>query len=259
MSFRIVVLIISLLQFGCLYNAIEYPAECSASDIVAQVTTSDATCGLADGSIELVVTGGSPPYSFRLDGGAVQNSAFFTDLAAGSYTVTVFDNLGCSIDVSASVINTGGFSATIQVENADCESSNGKIIVTAENGIGPYQYQLGSNNPQSNPEFVVGQGSYQVYTIDANGCTYSTQVNVSSNTSYASDVQPIIMNSCSVIGCHDGSRPARANFTNFSEVQANASMIKSRTQSGNMPRNGSLTAQQIAIIACWVDDGAKDN
>jgi hypothetical protein len=66
-------------------------------------------------------------------------------------------------------------------------------------------------------------------------------------------------NSCAISGCHDGSVSSLPNFSNLSVIQANASMIKSRTQSGNMPKTGSLTQNQIDLIACWVDDGALDN
>ena len=50
------------------------------------------------------------------------------------------------------------------------------------------------------------------------------------------------------------------HFTVFSNIQSSASQIKSLTQSGAMPKNGSKLSQtQLDAIACWVDDGALNN
>mgnify|MGYP001813676202 CR=1 FL=1 len=50
----------------------------------------------------------------------------------------------------------------------------------------------------------------------------------------------------------------------FANVQNNATNIKNRInrdpgQVGFMPRVGSMSAEEIAIISCWVDEGAMDN
>ncbi len=54
----------------------------------------DGCAGLADGSIDLTVTGGVLPYSFLWSNGAVSED--ITGLAAGTYTVTVADANGCA-------------------------------------------------------------------------------------------------------------------------------------------------------------------
>jgi len=35
--------------------------------------------------------------------------------------------------------------------------------------------------------------------------------------------------------------------------------MKARTQSRNMPKEGTLTQAEIDAIGCWVDDGALNN
>jgi hypothetical protein len=45
----------------------------------------------------------------------------------------------------------------------------------------------------------------------------------------------------------------------YSQVKTFASTIRKRTQDRSMPAEGSLTADQIALIACWIDDGAAQN
>ena len=173
--------------------------------------------------------------------------------------VIITDNIGCSMEQIAIITNADGLTVTYSSVGSGCGSASGTISIVASNGVEPYQYQLNNEIPQSSPDFSVGPGSYEVTTTDASGCSFVVTVQLTSTTSYQSDIKPIIMNSCAVTGCHDGSQPARANFNNFSEVQANASLIKSKTQNGSMPKTGSLTQAQIDLIACWVDDGALDN
>lgn len=56
--------------------------------------------GLNDGIIEVQGFGGSPTYSYSIDGGATwQNSGLFAGLDAGMYTVIVSDTLGCESEL----------------------------------------------------------------------------------------------------------------------------------------------------------------
>ncbi len=74
--------------------------------------------------------------------------------------------------------------------------------------------------------------------------------------SFAATIRPIIDNSC--IQCHNGSGHP-LDFRNFTVVKNNAEKIKELTQARIMPLQGSLTSEEIALIACWVDNGAPDN
>lgn len=79
--------------------------------------------------------------------------------------------------------------------------------------------------------------------------------------SLAQDVIPIIQQNCAVSGCHVAGT-GRVNFTVKANIVQNASLIRTNTQSGIMPPAGSgssLSAEQKAAIACWVQNGANDN
>jgi hypothetical protein len=74
--------------------------------IALSVTPANSTCGSANGSINLTVSGGTPSYTY-----AWSNSSTIQDptgLMAGTYTVTVTDANGCTKTTSATVNNTGG-------------------------------------------------------------------------------------------------------------------------------------------------------
>jgi hypothetical protein len=250
---------IAVIGTSCLQNDMIDPVDCSMSNINLEFQVQDTDCGLSEGQIEVTVTGGTAPFMYRLDDGPEQSSALFTDLAAGDYQVTVKDGNDCTKTETVSVSNTGGLQVSAMMMPSDCTADTGKIIITASGGVEPYSYQLGSGSAQSSNEFTVGAGDYVVTTTDNNGCSFESSITVLTNTSFQTNVSPIIMSSCAVSNCHDGSNPNRVNFTVFSNVQARASMIKTRTQNGSMPPNGTLTQAQKDIIACWVDDGAKDN
>ena len=76
---------------------------------------------------------------------------------------------------------------------------------------------------------------------------------------FSGNVEMIISTNCAIPGCHVPGT-LRVSWQKFSNVQAFAEEIKSRTGTLDMPRGGgSLTPEEIDILACWVDAGAQDN
>lgn len=82
--------------------------------------------------------------------------------------------------------------------------------------------------------------------------------------SYDSDVHAIVMNKCAVEGCH-GSDPNLPDWTDFTTFQneARSGDVKEYVINRIMPPaespEGPLSQEQVALIACWVDQGAEDN
>src|SRR5665647_2748311 len=76
--------------------------------------TSTETCvGGNTGTITATGIGGHAPFTYSLDAGAFQGGATFSNLAAGSYTVNVKDNLDCTAFTTVTV-NAPGASADNQ-------------------------------------------------------------------------------------------------------------------------------------------------
>ena len=115
------------------------------------------------------------------------------------------------------------------------------------------------------------EGDYTVRAVDANGCSDEASIVISRESkgiSFEQDVKPIIASNCAISGCHngdnDGSYGQKRDWRIFANVQNNATNIKNRInrdpgQVGFMPRVGSISAEEIAIISCWVDEGALQN
>jgi hypothetical protein len=83
------------------YNIINLPAPALTA------TTSPASCGLNDGTITAIATGGTLQLTYSRDGIIFQSSNIFLNLAAGPYTITVKDAKGCTSTFNINVTIIG--------------------------------------------------------------------------------------------------------------------------------------------------------
>lgn len=231
------------------------------------VVVEASSCAASDGSIEVTAVGGIGPFTYQLGSGTFVENPVFASLTAGSYVVTVKDSRGCTNNATAVVTAVGStLSATIAStpDNECFAPHDGSITVTPTGGTPPYEVKFG--NGAFDDIFVfdqLEQGVYPVTVKDATGCllVWNCKVNHGdTGTSYASDIVPILNASCNSSSCHGAGNGSRS-WTSHANVAAKAQQIKLRTASGSMPPSGSpdLSPSQIQIIACWVDDGAKNN
>ncbi len=238
--------------------------DCSQSDLSVSVSgTVDPDCP-ALGSFEVTGSGGTAPYTFSINETDFQDGTTFSDLSAGSFTVTVMDADGCTATTTATLTEQGdAVIVSLTATDSDCGNPIGTITATASGGDGTYTFSLDGGSTQGSGDFSgVSSGSHDVTVIDGTGCSTTESIVVSSGTSWSSQISSILSSNCAVSGCHNGDNGANRNWTVFSNVQSNASSIKSRTEAGTMPPAGSgqsLSASEIALIACWVDDGAPQN
>ncbi|MCC7301592.1 MAG: gliding motility-associated C-terminal domain-containing protein [Bacteroidia bacterium] len=154
--------------------------------ITINITTTNnplACNGNCNATATANVGGGSPPYSYSWNTVPVQTTQTATGLCAGTYTVTITDNLGCTRTASViitqpTLLTTTQSSSALQC-NGDCTANLG---VSAFGGTAPYQYawQPGGQTTSS----ITGQcaGTYTVTVTDANGCTSSQVINVTQPT-----------------------------------------------------------------------------
>lgn len=252
----------SVLMIRCSSENAPDPVDCNTNPVMIEsVSSIEATCGLDDGSLTIAASGGSGDYMYSINGDDFQPSATFSDLGAGNYTVSVMDMNECSASGSAIVESAAGLMLTASVDRvAGCETANGELTVDVTGGEGPYQYRLDEGSFQDDPVFGgLEAGTHTVMAQDINGCLVSSEVEVDHGTSLEDEVMPIITASCAVSGCHDGNSGI-PDWSVRANVIANATTIRNLTGNGTMPPAGrSITDEEIATIACWVNDGAADN
>lgn len=138
------------------------------------LSSSNITCfGGLDGSVLIGVSGGTLPFQYSLNGGPNQASNAFGGLAAGSYTVTVTDAIGCQSDVTFTITSPPQLSYNTVVTDASCfDVCDGAINVNVSGGVAPYSYSLnnGVTYGTANPITSLCAGSVNLIVQDANGC-----------------------------------------------------------------------------------------
>ncbi|WP_263601343.1 T9SS type A sorting domain-containing protein [Chryseobacterium sp. PET-29] len=157
----------------------------------------DVSCnGGSNGVATVVPSGGVAPYTYSWApfGGT---AATATGLSAGTYTVTVTDNLGCqstrtfTIDQPASAV-----SGTTVVTNVACNgASNGAINLTPAGGTAPYTFNWGGGITTEDRTGLAA-GTYTVIITDANGCTATVNATVTQPASAVSGTTVVTNVAC---------------------------------------------------------------
>jgi hypothetical protein len=88
-------------------------------------------------------------------------------------------------------------------------------------------------------------------TVDCTGVTAK----------FSTDALPVITSQCATnSGCHAaGASNSGGALTNYNEINARKSNIKTTILNGSMPKGSSLSAAQKQSIICWIDNGALNN
>jgi uncharacterized repeat protein (TIGR01451 family)/gliding motility-associated-like protein len=142
-------------------------------------TIQSSSCGTATGSIDLTVVNGNPPftYSWTNTSQTVQDP---TALVAGTYTVTVSDNIGCSATLPVTINTAPALSASVTTYPKTCLYNDGTAYAIVNGGVPPYTY-LWSNSATTSDIGLLGSGLVTVTVTDSNGCSTIVNGTVGSN------------------------------------------------------------------------------
>lgn len=138
-------------------------------------TTNIACFGGATGAVTASATGGTTPYTYEWNPGAVTGPAL-SNVVAGSYTVTVTDAGGCTATNSIILTEPAAISLATASTDATCfGAANGTASVSATGGTGSYTFSW-SNSVMNDTITGLSEGTYNVLVTDSNGCTNTTSV-----------------------------------------------------------------------------------
>lgn len=164
---------------GCI-NQFEFTIT-QPTQIAVTASATTISCNGAISTLSATGSGGTPSYSYSMNGGAYQAGNTF-NTQAGTFTITIKDVNNCTANT---VINVTQPSA-IAFTNSSFVSplcyglSNGSITINATGGTGMLAYSINPNANQPTAGNFTGL-SAQVYTItatDVNNCTVTTIINV---------------------------------------------------------------------------------
>lgn len=175
--------------------------------VIAQPSFTPPSCtGASDATLTVSVFGGSGQYLVNATGptgtltqlGSNQAPIVFTGLSAGTYTISVFDNLHpvCSTTLPFAVIIPPAPSPVVigapLVKAPLCFGGLGSIIVTVSGGTGKYALTATPVNPALAPVTAAGTDtapiiipnliagtSYSLIATDSNGCVSPATASIS--------------------------------------------------------------------------------
>ena len=143
--------------------------------VIDSLNASDTSCGGSDGTLEIIVSGGTPAYQYSIDGGMnFQGDNIFDNLPAGMYEIVVQDFNSCEATQSVEIIQTGAVPViTASGSTTLCE---GESVTLDAGDHASYEW---SNGATTQSITVNEAGIYSVSIVDADGCIGSAEQGVS--------------------------------------------------------------------------------
>lgn len=142
----------------------------SAQPIIATEIITPPSCNPGgDGSIDLSINGGTPPYTFIWSTGATSED--INNLTANTYAVTITDANNCTVTKSYIVSNPLAPSISYIVTPPSCLPGNdGEIDLIISGGTIPFTYVWADGN-NNEDRTGLSVGTYSVTVIDNNNCS----------------------------------------------------------------------------------------
>ncbi len=150
-----------------------------ASGIIASSVGSGTLACNADsnGSIDLTVVGGTPPYIYTWTNGASVEDP--TGLGANNYSVLITDSQGCTATSAATISEPPAMSMSTNNGVVTCfGNANGGVSVTVAGGTAPYTFQWDNGGGTQQSPTGLGAGTYNVTVTDLMGCTLVSSASI---------------------------------------------------------------------------------
>lgn len=151
-------------------------------------SATDPSCnGGTDGSIDVDITGGTPPYTYSWSPSG-QTTEDATGLGAGLHTLTATDANGCTVVLNHTLTEPTAMSGSTTTTDV-INGNDGSVDLTVTGGTPPYTYNWAPNNETTEDlsGLDVG-GTYSCTVTDANGCSIQVDALVNSQVGIFTDV-----------------------------------------------------------------------
>jgi hypothetical protein len=148
------------------------------------VTSVSPTCnGGCNGSINAVPSGGTGPYTFTLQpaaGAAITTNPPFTNLCAGSYTLTVKDFKGCLRTQTINLTQPNPILLTLSSTPINCFTQCNATISSVINGGTPSYTVTWNTGVTGNSLSNQCVGVHTATVVDSKGCQATASVSITS-------------------------------------------------------------------------------
>ena len=218
--------------------------------ITSVTSNTAATCGQTNGMASVVVSGGTPAYTYSWSpsGG---NTSHANGLGFGTYTVSGVDANGCIYSAQTTVVQQSAVNVSVSSTAASCGNNNGTTSSHATGGFpghAGYTYTWSPSGGNASAASNLAPGVYTVIVGDSLGCVSSKTITV------ANHISPALNTSVGNITCFGSANgtasvsilagTGTAPFTyTWSPMASNASSI-------NNLAPGSYTVNVTDSFAC---------
>jgi gliding motility-associated-like protein len=141
--------------------------------------------GANNGGVFISTSGGQTPYTYAWSNNnvATQDNP---NLGPGTYTLTITDNIGCSVGDTYTITEPALLTAAVGFTfNPRCyDGRDGIVDITVGGGVQPYGYAWSPTNAATQNLNNVGAGTHSVVVTDANQCTATASATLTQPTPY---------------------------------------------------------------------------
>ncbi len=162
---------------GCVGEAWAYVN--SSTPVTVTYASTPSQCTSSTGSATLSAAGGTAPYIYSWNVSPSVTGQTLSNVAAGTYSFTVVDAVGCVLTGSAVVAPISTINSSAQGGIVVCPATIGNAVANASGSNPPFTY-LWSNGATTNQITGVPLGSYSCLITDAVSCTNTKTVQVTS-------------------------------------------------------------------------------
>lgn len=138
-------------------------------------STTGTTCGLSNGSVQiLATTGGTLPYTYSINGLPPSSQTTFNNLLSGNYIGSVTDANGCTQLINFTITPSNGVFFDFLISQPII-GNDGEINTLIYYGEPPFTYNWSPNVGTQTGLNITGltAGTYTLEIIDNNGCVYT--------------------------------------------------------------------------------------
>lgn len=205
-------------------------------------TILNASCNSSNGSISFNLNGGSVPYNIEWYGpsngqmNSSQSNFSISQLPAGTYTIIIRDNKGCSTTLTIVINTINSINPVFTSGFSDCDGINGCIDILSSGAFLPYMIEYsgqglsGKQNATSASTKICNlkSGIYKIIITDSRGCKVENSVEVKNGAPWI-QLESISRDNCS----NDGGFTATIyRFTSFKLYAPDGKLIDSKSGNG---------------------------
>jgi len=181
---------------------IEQPDSLYSNLTLSNFNGNNISCnGFSDGSIDILVNGGTASYTYYFNGSLTSNTSF-SGLSSGTYTDSIIDFNGCVFTETITLTEPDILNSILSTSNMSCNGiCDGTINTQIIGGTAPYTY-FSNNLLTTNNLDSLCLGNYALSITDNNSCTLNDSITITEPSVIAINLDSSI--NISIYGGNDG-------------------------------------------------------